>query len=210
MIHTYKRFLTLLLLLLMTTFILRAQQGDNSQQLPTERATLIWGVNNYNFFDNREVRTPYQRSQTLFGARLGAEVGVQLGPNALIAGGQVIKDFGTNGIASGDFTFYYHYEKVTSPVPSARFLASAYVVNCPMSSCATPFVTIPRCSMEHSYNIQVSMAMPSFIAIGSTSKVWVSVRSLSLSPMDASVIRVITWVGTYNSLTSLCLVLPQV
>lgn len=112
MTHTRRRYLLLtLLLLLMGTPILRAQQGGNSQALPTEKATLIWGVNNYNFFDNREVHTPYQRSQTLFGARLGAEVGVQLGPNALIAGGQVIKDFGTNGIASGDFTFYYHYEQ---------------------------------------------------------------------------------------------------
>ena len=110
--HVLRRYFALLLLILMGTPILHAQYSESSlQQASVEKATLIWGVNNYNFFDNREVHTPYQRSQTLFGSRLGAEVGVQFGPNAIIAGGQVIKDFGSSDIASSDFTFYYHYEQ---------------------------------------------------------------------------------------------------
>lgn len=110
--HISRRYFTLFLFILMGSPILRAQYSESShQQTPAEKATLIWGVNNYNFFDNREVRTPYQRSQTLFGSRLGAEAGVQFGPNAIIVGGQAIKDFGASGIVSGDFTFYYHYEQ---------------------------------------------------------------------------------------------------
>ena len=108
--HIPRRYFTLLLLLVMGAPSLRAQYNGNSpRQTTSDKATLLWGVNNYSFFDNREVHTPYQRSQTLFGSRLGAEAGVQFGPNAIIAGAQVIKDFGDGGITGGDFTFYYHY-----------------------------------------------------------------------------------------------------
>lgn len=108
--YTTRRHLTLLLLCLAGVSQLYAQHSA-APQLPTDKATLVWGVNNYSFFDNREVHTPYQRSQTLFGSRLGAEVGVQFGSNAIIAGGQAIKDFGDSGIVGGDFTFYYSYER---------------------------------------------------------------------------------------------------
>ena len=110
--HPERRYAILLLFCLMRASALYAQYSTHTmQQSATDKATLVWGVNSYNFFDNREVRTPYQRSQTLFGSRLGVEAGVQFGPNAIIAGGQAIKDFGASGIAGGDFTFYYHYEQ---------------------------------------------------------------------------------------------------
>lgn len=70
---------------------------------------VVFDVGNQSFFDNREVRSPYQYSQTLFGSHLGSEVGVQFGPNAVLAGIQVIKDFGADDLAVKDFTFYYHY-----------------------------------------------------------------------------------------------------
>ena len=104
--------LILLLLAIMETSMMYAQHGVSSPDAASvEKASLMWGVNNYSFFDNREVRTPYQRSQTLFGSRLGVEGGVQFGPNAIVIGLQAIKDFGSNGMTSGDFTFYYHYEQ---------------------------------------------------------------------------------------------------
>ncbi len=75
----------------------------------------IFAISNYNFFDNREVHSPYQRSQTLFGSLLGAEAGLQFGPNSIMVGAHAVKDFGQSGISQADFTFYYCYkhEKVS-------------------------------------------------------------------------------------------------
>lgn len=84
-------------------------QGDvleNQKSLNT-----VFGVSNYSFFDNREVHSPYQRSQTLFGSQLGIEAGLQSGPNSIMVGVQTIKDFGTNGITSQEFSYYYRYEE---------------------------------------------------------------------------------------------------
>lgn len=78
---------------------------------PTDSARIIFGIDNNNFFDNREVHSRYQRSQTLFGSQLGAEIGLQFGAHTMMTGMQVIKDFGTQELASRDFTFYYHYEQ---------------------------------------------------------------------------------------------------
>lgn len=77
----------------------------------THKPRLVFDINNHNFFDNREVRSPYQRSQTLFGSQLGTEIGIEFGANTVMAGMQVIKDFGAQGLAVQDFTFYYHYEQ---------------------------------------------------------------------------------------------------
>lgn len=71
---------------------------------------VVFDIENFSFFDNREVRTPYQRSQTLFGSRLGADLGVKFGDSKLMAGVQLIKDFGTDKIFKNEFTFYYHYD----------------------------------------------------------------------------------------------------
>ena len=76
-----------------------------------ENIQIVYHVDNFNFFDNREVRSPYQRSQTLFGARLGAEVGIQFDANTIMIGAMGVKDFGQNGITHKDLTFYYHYEE---------------------------------------------------------------------------------------------------
>ena len=77
----------------------------------SERFTPVFGISNYNFFDNREVHSPYQRSQTLFGSLLGAEVGLQFGANTVMAGAHAIKDFGQSGISQADFAFYYYYKQ---------------------------------------------------------------------------------------------------
>lgn len=71
---------------------------------------VVFDIENFSFFDNREVRTPYQRSQTLFGSRLATDLGVKFGENKVMAGVQLVKDFGTNDIFKHDFTFYYHYD----------------------------------------------------------------------------------------------------
>ena len=71
---------------------------------------MLLGIENYSFFDNRESRSPYQCSQTLYGTRLGADVGIGFGDNVVMAGVQAIKDFGTSGITDCDITIYYHYD----------------------------------------------------------------------------------------------------
>ena len=76
-----------------------------------EEVQIVYHVDNFNFFDNREVRSPYQRSQTLFGSRLGAEVGIQFDANTIMIGAMGVKDFGQSGITHKDLTFYYHYEE---------------------------------------------------------------------------------------------------
>lgn len=75
------------------------------------KAKFVFGIDNFSFFDNREVSSPYQRSQTIFGSRLGGEVGIQFGANQIMIGAMGIKDFGEKKWAKEAFTFYYHYEK---------------------------------------------------------------------------------------------------
>lgn len=74
------------------------------------KAEVVFGVDYLSFFDNREVKSPYQRSQTIFGSRLGGEVGIQFGPNQILVGALGIKDFGEKDWVKEAFTFYYHYE----------------------------------------------------------------------------------------------------
>ena len=80
------------------------------ESLKDEKVNILLDIENYNFFDNREVHTPFQISQTLFGSHLGADIGVQFGDNKVMAGAHLIKDFGTNGLFKNDLTFYYHYD----------------------------------------------------------------------------------------------------
>ena len=74
------------------------------------KLNIILDIENYSFFDNREVRTPYQTSQTLFGSYLGADIGLEFGHNKVFAGVNLIKDFGVSGLLKNDLTFYYHYD----------------------------------------------------------------------------------------------------
>lgn len=76
-----------------------------------KKAKFVFGIDNFSFFDNREVSSPYQRSQTIFGSRLGGEVGLQFGANQILIGAMGIKDFGEKDWVKEAFTFYYHYEK---------------------------------------------------------------------------------------------------
>ena len=88
-------------------------QIATAQELPDttkEDIHFAYRVENLSFFDNREVRSPYQRSQTLFGSRLGAEVGLQFDAHTIMIGATGVKDFGQSGIAQADLTFYYYYE----------------------------------------------------------------------------------------------------
>ncbi len=76
-----------------------------------KKAQIVFGIDNFSFFDNREVKSPYQKSQTLFGSHLGGEIGIQFGPNQIMIGGLGIKDFGEQEWVKSSFTFYYHHEK---------------------------------------------------------------------------------------------------
>ena len=94
----------LTLLFLALTTLLQAQDS-----IQADKARFAYDVRDYSFFDNREVHTPYQRSQTLFGTCLMGEIGVQWDAHSIMAGGYGIKDFGHRGIAAADLTLYYHY-----------------------------------------------------------------------------------------------------
>ena len=114
-----KRFLLLYILFLIGMGGAYAQCASDDMRykvlsgdgLFSESFVPVLGINNYNFFDNREVHSPYQRSQTLFGSLLGAEVGLQFGDNTVFAGAHAIKDFGQGGISQADFIFYYYYKQ---------------------------------------------------------------------------------------------------
>ena len=73
-------------------------------------AQSVFHVENFGFFDNREVHSPYQFSGTYFGTRLGADWGLQFGNSSVAAGGYVIKDFGQQGLTASDWTLYYRYQ----------------------------------------------------------------------------------------------------
>lgn len=75
-----------------------------------KKAQVVFGVDYFSFFDNREVKSPYQKSQTIFGSRLVGEVGIQFGPNQIMVGGLGIKDFGEHDWVKSALTYYYHYE----------------------------------------------------------------------------------------------------
>ena len=75
------------------------------------KPSVAYRVESFNFFDNREVHSPYQISQTLFGSRLGAEVGLQYEANRIMLGVVGVKDFGQENLTLKDVTFYYAYEE---------------------------------------------------------------------------------------------------
>ena len=91
-------------------------QATMAQEVKTsiaekEAIHFVYDIDNFSFFDNREVRSPYQHSQTLFGSRLGLEAGVQFDANTIMIGASGVKDFGESGITNKDLTFYYYYEE---------------------------------------------------------------------------------------------------
>ena len=88
-----------------------AQEATFSVDSNDKDISIAYDVESFNFFDNREVHSPYQISQTLFGSRLDAEVGLQFDANKIMVGVMGVKDFGQSGIAHADLTFYYHYEE---------------------------------------------------------------------------------------------------
>lgn len=106
-----KRLVSLLLVSLIGVVSLYAQGEGIHEQSDNKYVNPVFGVSNYSFFDNREVSSPYQRSQTFFGSQLNTEAGLQFGPNTIMVGVQTIKDFGTRGVTSNEFTYYYHYEQ---------------------------------------------------------------------------------------------------
>ena len=77
-----------------------AQEREEKQ----EKFDLMFEVYDQSFFDNREVRTPNQRSQTLFGSMLSVEGGVKFGPHTIMAGVHGIKDFGAGGLTTVSYT----------------------------------------------------------------------------------------------------------
>ena len=81
-----------------------------AQDTTNNKVDFIVDIRNYNFFDNREVNSPYQKSQTLFGSYLGADLGLKYGNNSVSVGVNLIKDFGTSGLSKNDLTLYYNYD----------------------------------------------------------------------------------------------------
>ena len=81
-----------------------------AQETPS-KSSMAYRVESFNFFDNREVHSTYQTSQTLFGSRLAAEVGLQFDANKIMLGVVGVKDFGQEGLAMKDVAFYYSYEE---------------------------------------------------------------------------------------------------
>lgn len=108
MIKGTTKILTLLCIVCSMSRMAAAQETDTPIK---EDIQIVYHVDNFNFFDNREVRSPYQCSQTFFGSRLGAEVGIQFDANTIMIGATGVKDFGQSGITHKDLTFYYHYEE---------------------------------------------------------------------------------------------------
>lgn len=78
---------------------------------PLSAQSLQWHVENFGFFDNREVQSPYQQSQTLFGTRLGVELGVRRGSSSVFAGYAVVEEFGCLELAHKEWTMYYQYKQ---------------------------------------------------------------------------------------------------
>ena len=97
-------------LLVLLALLLDHTPGVHAQT-PAEESHphFVYDIDNLNFFDNREVRSPYQRSQTLFASRLSAEVGLQFDASTIRIGATGIKDFGQHGMTHHDLTLYYHY-----------------------------------------------------------------------------------------------------
>ena len=115
-IKTMKKTILLTMLMLLAILPIAAQENlePSSEQHHLEdenKVGFVLGLHNFSFFDNREVKSPYQKSQTLFGAHVGAEVGVQLGANHIMAGALGVKNFGESGWVKETFTFYYYYEE---------------------------------------------------------------------------------------------------
>ena len=82
-----------------------------AQDAHEEEPRFVYDIDNVNFFDNREVHSPYQVSQTLFASRLDAEIGIQFDANSIMVGIMAVKDFGQSGTAKQELNFYYHYEE---------------------------------------------------------------------------------------------------
>lgn len=76
---------------------------------PVFAQSIVYHVENFGFFDNRETKSPYQISQTMFGTRLGAELGVKRGANSVYGGYVVLEEFGNLELAHKEWTFYYQY-----------------------------------------------------------------------------------------------------
>lgn len=113
-----KRFILMIICILLPAWTMLAQEGlssppqeEGEREEEEKKVNFVLGLHSFSFFDNREVKSPYQRSQTLFGAHVGGEVGVQLGANHIMAGALGVKDFGESGWRKEAFTFYYYYEE---------------------------------------------------------------------------------------------------
>lgn len=71
--------------------------------------TFVYDMDDLGFFDNRETQSPYQRSQTLFGTRIGVTTGLTDGSSTLMVGSYVVQEFGRSGLADYGWTLYYRY-----------------------------------------------------------------------------------------------------
>jgi hypothetical protein len=97
-----KKILTLALLLMLIPAGVTEVFGQQKSQS-------FYDLDIFGFFDNREVKSPYQFSCTYFGTRLSTDWGLRWGNHSAAAGGYVIKDFGKKGLSASDWTLYYRY-----------------------------------------------------------------------------------------------------
>ncbi|MGL4332898.1 MAG: hypothetical protein ACRCZQ_02850 [Bacteroidales bacterium] len=76
-----------------------------------QKLKFAYDVDLHAFFDNREYKSEFQQSQTVFGSRIAPDLGVQfLGNNYIMAGINYLQEFGHKSFDSRpEYTLYYRY-----------------------------------------------------------------------------------------------------
>lgn len=76
-----------------------------------QKLQFAYDVDFHVFFDNREYKSEFQKSQTIFGSRIAPDLGVKFLENHYLMGGiNYLQEFGKKTFDSRpDYTFYYRY-----------------------------------------------------------------------------------------------------
>jgi len=113
-----KKALLIILTIVASVALFAGELPPQPKSAQNSKVKLLYNVDFLYFFDNREYdRCPYQRSQTLFAARLSPEIGVGIidsvaGDHRLMLGCSYIQPMGTKyGDAQILPTIYYQFKK---------------------------------------------------------------------------------------------------
>jgi hypothetical protein len=84
---------------------------------------IVWGVYFDTQFDNREYNSNFSKSQTLFGAELTPEIGLNWRKNStLLIGATMIEEFGAKTFEKKpEVLLYYHYDSPKHSIFAGRF-----------------------------------------------------------------------------------------